>query len=66
MRVGSGFTDLQRNDYFLHKDKILNKVVEIGYFEVTHNKANDALSLRFPTWLDRIRIDKEEEDMTEV
>lgn len=66
VRVGSGFTDEQRNDYFLHQDKVLDKVVEIGYFEVTHNKADDSLSLRFPTWLDRIRIDKEEEDMTSI
>ena len=66
VRVGSGFTDAQRNDYFENPNKVVGKVVEIGYFEVTKNKADNSLSLRFPTWLDRIRIDKEEGDMSPI
>ena len=66
VRVGSGFTDLERDDYFLNQNKVVGKVVEIGYFEVTRNKADNSLSLRFPTWMDRIRIDKEEEDITPI
>ena len=66
VRVGSGFTDAQRDYYFENSDKVVGKVVEIGYFEVTKNKADNSLSLRFPTWLDRIRIDKEEGDMSPI
>lgn len=66
VRVGSGFTDEQRQYYFKHPKDILNKVVEIGYFEVTHNKGDEGLSLRFPTWLDRVRTDKAFEDMTAI
>ena len=66
VRVGSGFTDAQRDYYFENPDKVVGKVVEIGYFEVTKNKADNSLSLRFPTWLDRIRIDKEEGDMSPI
>ena len=66
VRVGSGFTDEQRQYYFKHSKDILNKVVEIGYFEVTHNKGDEGLSLRFPTWLDRVRTDKAFEDMTAI
>lgn len=66
VRVGSGFTDSERDDYFINQDKVVGKVVEIGYFEVTKNKANNSFSLRFPTWLDRVRIDKEEEDITPI
>lgn len=63
VRVGSGFKDEERDFYFAHQHEILNKVVEISYFEVTHNKADDSLSLRFPIWLGRIRADKTLEDM---
>ena len=63
VKVGSGFSDEQRLTYWSHPELILNKVVEISYFEVSNNKDNDSLSLRFPTWLDRIRDDKSLENM---
>lgn len=66
VKVGSGFTDVERNFYFKNQDMILGKVVEIGYFEVTKNKEDSSLSLRFPKWLNRVRIDKDEEDMTPI
>lgn len=66
VRVGSGFTDEQREDYFRNPEKVVGKVVEIGYFEVTKNRADSSLSLRFPKWLDRVRLDKQEEDMTAI
>lgn len=66
VRVGSGFKDEERNFYFVNQNKIVGKVVEIGYFEVTENKADSSLSLRFPKWLNRIRLDKEEKDMSPV
>lgn len=66
VRVGSGFTDVQRQHYIKHQKELLGKVVEIGYFEVTSNQADDSLSLRFPTWKDRVRNDKTEKDMNSI
>ena len=66
VRVGSGFKDYERDYYYDFPELLIGKVVEIGYFEVTKNKADDSLSLRFPTWLDRIRHDKGELDITPI
>lgn len=66
VRVGSGFKDYERDYYYDYPELLVGKVAEIGYFEVTKNKADDSLSLRFPTWLDRIRLDKTEQEMTAI
>jgi DNA ligase 1 len=60
--VGSGFTDEEREFYWKNKDKLLNKIVEIKYFEISQD-ASGVYSLRFPTWVGRIRDDKEEISM---
>lgn len=59
VKVGSGFDDSERTLYWEHPETLKDKVVEISYFEVTNNKTDSSLSLRFPTWLGRIRDDKE-------
>lgn len=64
--VGSGFDDNERVSYWKDPTPLLHKVVEIGYFEVTRNQADDTLSLRFPTWLGRIRDDKDQDSMTPI
>ena len=63
IKVGSGFTDNEREYYWQHRDKIIGTVVAISYFEETHNQNNDDLSLRFPTLLES-RVG--EKDATEV
>lgn len=60
--VGSGFTDEEREFYWQDKDKLLNKIVEIKYFEISQD-TNGVYSLRFPTWIGRIRDDKDEISM---
>lgn len=45
--VGSGFTDAMRNEIYNNQEKYLNRIVEVSYFEETHNE-NGELSLRFP------------------
>ena len=57
VKVGSGFSDEERKLYFSNPGLILNKVVEVKYFEETTN-ADNTFSLRFPTWCSNIRIDK--------
>lgn len=61
--VGSGFSDEERVKYFNNKELLLNKIVTIGYFEISKNKNNNELSMRFPTWKGRIREDKKEISM---
>lgn len=63
VRSGSGFEDWERDEYWKHPEKIMNKVVELQYFEITNNKDDDSISLRFPIWQGRIREDKSFEEM---
>lgn len=58
VRVGSGFTDVERVKYWEQPELIVGKIVEVGYFEESKNKDNDALSLRFPTF--KLVRDKDE------
>ena len=59
LRVGSGFTDEQREYYWNNQDKIINQLVEIQYFEESKDKKTNELSLRFPVFK-RVRDDKNE------
>lgn len=63
VRSGSGFEDWERDEYWKHPEKIMNKVVELQYFEITNNKDDDSISLRFPVWMGIIRSDKSFEEM---
>lgn len=63
---GSGFSDKERDLYWAHPELIKNKVVEVSYFEVSNNQTDDSLSLRFPTWLGRIREDKTKDEMSHI
>lgn len=55
--VGSGFSLDERELYWNNKELLLGKIVEIKYFEESKNK-DGKISLRFPTWIGRIREDK--------
>lgn len=59
--VGSGLTLEQREDFWEHKEKVLNKIIEVSYFEISSNQ-NGSYSLRFPVfkW---VRDDKTEISM---
>jgi DNA ligase 1 len=49
VRVGSGFTIEQRQDFYKNPDKINGKVATVQYFEETKNQEG-GISLRFPTF----------------
>lgn len=49
VRVGSGFSIEQRQEFYKNPDKILNKIVTVQYFEETKNQEG-GISLRFPTF----------------
>ena len=60
---GSGFDDSERELYYNNKELLLNKIVEIGYFEISQNSKTKEYGLRFPTWKGIIREDKNEISM---
>lgn len=49
VRVGSGFSIEQRQEFYKNPKKILGKIATIQYFEQTKNQ-DGGLSLRFPTF----------------
>jgi DNA ligase-1 len=49
VRVGSGFTIDQRQDFYANPKKILGKIITVQYFEETKNQ-DGGISLRFPTF----------------
>jgi ATP-dependent DNA ligase len=58
--VGSGLSDMQRDRWSLYPEEILGKIVQIGYHEVTQNRAEigtSNYSLRFPRLI-KVRHDK--------
>lgn len=61
-KVGSGFCDEDRYEFWQDKTKIVGKIIEIGYFEISTNQVDNGYSLRFPTFRG-IRNDKTEISM---
>lgn len=61
VKVGSGFTDEQRDYYYNNQDKIIGKIVSVKYKEKTKNK-DGSESLQFPVFL-CVREDKDEADV---
>lgn len=57
IRVGTGFKQDEREYYWNNPDEIIGKIVDISYFEETHNQNNDDISLRFPSYVG-LRVDK--------
>lgn len=49
VRVGSGFTIEQRQDFYKHPKKILGKQITVQYFSESQNQ-DGGISLRFPTF----------------
>jgi len=49
VRVGSGFSIEQRQDFYNHPKKILGKIITVQYFSESENQ-DGGLSLRFPTF----------------
>jgi DNA ligase-1 len=49
VRVGSGFSIEQRQDFYKHPKKILGKIITVQYFAESKNQEG-GISLRFPTF----------------
>lgn len=52
VKVGSGFTDEDRNYFWNNQKELLGRIITVQYFEETTNKKDNSLSLRFPVYLD--------------
>ena len=50
VNVGSGFSDDSRNDYWISRDDVIGKVVEVRADAITQNQ-DGSYSLRFPRFL---------------
>lgn len=59
VKIGSGFSDEERDLYWQNPDQIIGHLIQVSYFEETHNQNDDKLSLRFPTFV-TVRDDKSE------
>jgi DNA ligase 1 len=50
VNVGSGFTDSNRDDYWISREEVLGKIVEVRADAITQNQ-DGSYSLRFPRFL---------------
>ena len=66
VKVGSGFSDKEREEFFNDKDLIIGKVIEVQYFEETENQKDDGLSLRFPTYKQVYKMIRDDKDIEDV
>lgn len=61
VKIGSGFTDAERREYWNDKYSIIGKVAQYNYFEESQNQ-NGGYDLRFATWKG-VRHDKNVSDL---
>lgn len=59
VKVGSGFTDEQRQEYWLHRDDLIGTLCEVKYKEISKDKNTELNSLQFPVFI-QLRTDKSE------
>lgn len=59
VKVGSGFTDEQRQEYWLHRDDLIGTLCEVKYKEISKDKNTELESLQFPVFI-QLRTDKSE------
>ncbi len=59
VKVGSGFTDEQRQEYWQHRDDLIGTLCEVKYKEISKDKNTELESLQFPVFV-RLRDDKSE------
>ena len=59
VKVGSGFTDEQREDFWNRRDELAEILCEVKYKEVSYDKGTGLESLQFPIFVG-LRTDKSE------
>ena len=51
VKVGSGYSDEQRNDFWKHKDEYIGRILEVKFKEETMDKKTKLISMQFPTFV---------------
>lgn len=59
VRVGSGFTDEQRMEFWTNRDALVGLLCEVKYKEISYDKNTRAESLQFPVFV-ALRRDKDD------
>ena len=59
VKVGSGFSNEQRSEFWHNKDNLIGVLCEVKYKEVSYDKSTGAESLQFPVFVS-LRKDKSE------
>lgn len=59
VKVGSGFTDDQRNEFWKNRDDMIGTLCEVKYKEISQDKSTKLESLQFPVYVS-LRSDKAE------
>ena len=59
VKVGSGFTDEQRTEYWANRDALIDTLCEVKYKEISSDKKTGLKSLQFPVFV-CLRDDKTE------
>lgn len=59
--VGTGFDDFQRDSLWQQRQKLIGKIIEVKYKDITCNKDTGLASLQFPVFKG-FKLDKEEPD----
>ena len=60
LNIGSGFTDLQRQDFWNNKEKLIGQIVEVRADSISKSQDGDSWSLRFPRFKTFRGFDKNE------
>lgn len=59
VRVGSGFTDEQRTEFWANRETLVGLLCEVKYKEISYDKNTGADSLQFPVFV-TLRTDKDD------
>lgn len=59
VKVGSGFTDEQRTEFWNNRENVIGEICEVKYKEISRDKNTGFESLQFPVFV-RLRTDKNE------
>ncbi|MAZ46343.1 MAG: ATP-dependent DNA ligase [Rickettsiales bacterium] len=60
LNIGSGFTDLQRQEFWNNKEKLIGQIVEVRADSISRSQDGDSWSLRFPRFKTFRGFDKNE------
>lgn len=58
LKVGGGYSDSQREEFWIDRDKLIGRVIEVQYFEESQSQEGN-ISLRFPVFKELREVGKE-------